>query len=72
MVPERGQEQALAILAALVAGESWTAMESFVSLLQKNVLNRKRWRTREELRLANVTRIEAYLQAPLRPAPDVR
>lgn len=30
------------------------AMESFFSLLQKNVLNRKRWRTRQELRLAIV------------------
>jgi transposase InsO family protein len=35
------------------------AMESFFSLLQKNVLDRKRWRTREELRLAIVTWIEA-------------
>jgi len=34
------------------------AMESFFSLLQKNVLNRKRWETREELRLAIVTWIE--------------
>jgi len=34
------------------------AMESFFSLLQKNVLNRRRWRTREELRLAVVTWIE--------------
>lgn len=35
------------------------AMESFFSLLQKNVLNTKRWRTREELRLAIVIWIEA-------------
>lgn len=34
------------------------AMESFFSLVQKNVLNRKRWDTREELRLAIVTWIE--------------
>ena len=34
------------------------AMESFFSLLQKNVLNTKRWRTREELRLAIVNWIE--------------
>lgn len=34
------------------------AMESFFSLLQKNVLDRKRWSTREELRLAIVTWIE--------------
>jgi transposase InsO family protein len=35
------------------------AMESFFALLQKNVLDRKRWSTREELRLAIVTWIEA-------------
>lgn len=34
------------------------AMESFFALLQKNVLNRKRWETREELRLAIVVWIE--------------
>ncbi len=34
------------------------AMESFFSLLQKNVLNRRRWTTREELRIAIVTWIE--------------
>jgi putative transposase len=34
------------------------AMESFFSLLQKNVLNRKRWETRAELRLAIATWIE--------------
>jgi transposase InsO family protein len=34
------------------------AMESFFSLLQKNVLNRRRWATREELRIAIVTWIE--------------
>ena len=34
-------------------------MESFFSLLQKNVLNRqRRWDSREELRLAIVTWIE--------------
>jgi transposase InsO family protein len=34
------------------------AIESFHSLLKKNVLNSRRWDTREELRLAMVTRIE--------------
>ena len=34
------------------------AMESFFSLLQKNVLNRRRWATRAELRLAIVSWIE--------------
>ena len=34
------------------------AMASFFSLLQNNVLNRQRWRTRDELRIAIVTWIE--------------
>ncbi len=34
------------------------AMESFFSLLQKNVLNKKTWTTREELRIAIATWIE--------------
>jgi transposase InsO family protein len=33
-------------------------MESFFSLLQKNVLDRQRWLTRQELRLAVMTWIE--------------
>jgi putative transposase len=39
------------------AGDN-AAMESFFSLLQKNVLNRQTWATREELRSAIVTWIE--------------
>ena len=39
------------------AGDN-AAMESFFSLLQKNVLDRRRWDTREQLRIAIVTRIE--------------
>ena len=39
------------------AGDN-AAMESFFSLLQKNVLNRRRWATRAELRLAIITWIE--------------
>jgi transposase InsO family protein len=39
------------------AGDN-AAMESFFSLLQKNVLNRQRWATREDLRIAIVTWIE--------------
>ncbi|BAE46140.1 putative transposase (plasmid) [Rhodococcus erythropolis PR4] len=34
------------------------AMESFFSMLQKNVLDRQRWSTQEQLRLAIVTWIE--------------
>ena len=39
------------------AGDN-AAMESFNSLLQKNVLNRQRWATRDDLRYAIVHRIE--------------
>jgi len=39
------------------AGDNASA-ESFFALLQKNVLNRKTWETREELRIAIVTWIE--------------
>lgn len=39
------------------AGDN-AAMESFFSLLQKNVLDRRRWATRQELRIAIVTWIE--------------
>ncbi len=34
------------------------ASQSFFSLLQKNVLNRRRWTIREQLRIAIVTWIE--------------
>lgn len=34
------------------------AMESFFALLQKNVLDRQPWQTREQLRLAIITWIE--------------
>jgi transposase InsO family protein len=36
----------------------YAAMESFFSLLQRNVLDRRRWATRHELRLAIITWIE--------------
>jgi putative transposase len=39
------------------AGDN-AAMESFFSLLQKNVLDRQTWRTRDQLRIAIVTWIE--------------
>ena len=39
------------------AGDN-AAMESFFALLQNNVLNRRRWRTRLELRIAIITWIE--------------
>jgi putative transposase len=34
------------------------AMESFFALLQKNVLDRQRWSSRDQLRLAIITWIE--------------
>ena len=49
------------------AGDN-AAMESFFSLLQKNVLNRRRWATREELRIAIVTWIERTYHRPRRQA----
>lgn len=36
------------------AGDN-AAMESFFALVQKNVLNRRRWATRDDLRIAIVT-----------------
>ena len=39
------------------AGDN-AAMESFFALLQKNVLDRQRWATRDQLRLEIVTWIE--------------
>jgi len=39
------------------AGDN-AAMESFFALLQKNVLDRQRWTTRDQLRLAIITWIE--------------
>jgi transposase InsO family protein len=39
------------------AGDN-AAMESFFALLQKNVLDRHRWATRQQLRLAIITWIE--------------
>ena len=39
------------------AGDN-AAMESFFALLQKNVLDRRAWATRQELRIAIVTWIE--------------
>jgi hypothetical protein len=39
------------------------AMESFFALLQKNVLDRQRWDTREQLRLAIITWIEPLTTA---------
>ena len=47
------------------AGDN-AAMESFFALLQKNVLNRQSWTTREELRIAN----RDLDRADVSPAPQ--
>ena len=44
------------------------AMESFFALLQKNVLDRRSWATREQLRIAIVTWIERTYHRPRRQA----
>ncbi len=49
------------------AGDN-AAMESFFSLLQKNVLNRRRWATRQELRLVIITWIERFFHGRRRQA----
>ena len=46
------------ILRRVAAPVDNAAMESFHSLLQHNVLNRRRWETREDLHLAVVSWIE--------------
>ncbi len=50
------------------AGDN-AAMESFFALLQKNVLDRRPWTTREELRIAIVTWIERTYHRRRRQAP---
>lgn len=52
-----GHQMAGSIGRVGAAGDN-AAMESFFSLLQKNVLDRRQWATREELRIAIVTWIE--------------
>jgi transposase InsO family protein len=49
------------------AGDN-AAMESWHALLQKNVLNRRRWRTRDELHRGHRVLDRAHLQPPPTPA----
>jgi putative transposase len=49
------------------AGDN-AAMESFFALLQRNVLDRHRWNSRDELRIAIVTWIERTYHRRRRPA----
>jgi hypothetical protein len=50
------------------AGDN-AAMESFFALLQKNVLNRRRWGTRHELRLAGHHLDRTDVSPPPPPSP---
>ncbi|MFI1393312.1 IS3 family transposase [Streptomyces griseoaurantiacus] len=53
-----GRHQMTGSIGRVGAAGDNAAMESFFSLLQKNVLDRRTWATREELRIAIVTWIE--------------
>jgi len=53
-----GRHDMLGSMGRVGAAGDNAAMESFFSLLQKNVLNRRRWDTRDQLRIAIITWIE--------------
>ena len=53
-----GRHDMVGSMGRVGAASDNAAMETFFSLLQKNVLDRRRWDTREELRIAIVTWIE--------------
>ena len=53
-----GRHQLVGSMGRVGACGDNAAMESFFALLQKNVLNQRRWDTRDELRIAIVTWIE--------------
>jgi transposase InsO family protein len=63
-----GRHDLVGSMARVGAAGDNAAMESFFSLLQKNVLDRRRWDTREELRIAIVTWIERTLHRRRRQA----
>ncbi len=58
LVHELNRHQMVGSMGRVGAAGDNAAMESFFSLLQKNVLNRGVWNTRDELRIAIVTWIE--------------
>ncbi|MGQ7750347.1 IS3 family transposase [Streptomyces sp. WC2508] len=58
LVQALGRHQMAGSIGRVGAAGDNAAMESFFSLLQKNVLDRRTWATREELRIAIVTWIE--------------
>jgi putative transposase len=53
-----GRHQMVGSMGRVGAAGDNAAMESFFALLQKNVLDRQSWTTRQELRIAIVTWIE--------------
>ena len=58
VVHRLGRHQLVGSMGRVGACGDNAAMESFFALLQKNVLNQRRWDTREQLRIAIVTWIE--------------
>ena len=58
LVHQLNRHQMVGSMGRVGAAGDNAAMESFFSLLQNNVLNRRSWTTREELRVAIVTWIE--------------
>ena len=58
LVHQLNRHQMVGSMGRVGAAGDNAAMESFFSLLQKNVLDRRVWNTREELRIAIVTCIE--------------
>ena len=58
LVHQLNRHQMVGSMGRVGAAGDNAAMESFFSLLQNNVLNRRSWTTREELRIAIVTWIE--------------
>ncbi|MDT0187846.1 IS3 family transposase [Microbacterium sp. ARD31] len=58
LVHQLNRHQIVGSMGRVGAAGDNAAMESFFSLLQKNVLNRRTWNTGEELRIAIVTWIE--------------
>ncbi len=58
LVHQLNRHQMVGSMGRVGAAGDNAAMESFFSLLQKNVLNRRSWNTREELRIAIITWIE--------------
>ena len=68
-VRELERHQLLGSMGRVASSADNAAMESFFALLQKNVLDSRRWTTRQELRLAIVTWIERTYHRRRRQRP---